>query len=106
MFSKTLSASAFASAYGDNLKNTFKGSPKLGSFSPSDVSFSRKKETRFMVSATSIEANNLLLTGVVFHPFEELKRSDVAAIPIAPQVSMARQNFVDECEAAINEQIK
>ncbi|PIA59534.1 hypothetical protein AQUCO_00400434v1 [Aquilegia coerulea] len=43
-------------------------------------------------------------TGVVFEPFEEVK-NDHFIIPSVPQVSLARQKFVDECEAAINEQI-
>jgi ferritin heavy chain len=37
-----------------------------------------------------------VLSGVVFQPFEEIKG----------ELSLARQKFVDECEAAINEQIK
>jgi len=44
-------------------------------------------------------------TGVVFEPFQELKK-DYLAVPIAQNVSLARQNFSDEAEAAINEQIK
>lgn len=107
MFSKTVSASAYVSAStpGDALKSAFKGSSKLGSFSASAVSFSQKTKTSFKVSATSIEADNFPLTGVVFQPFEELKK-DVLAVPIAPQVSTARQKYTDECEAAVNEQIK
>lgn len=106
MFSKTVSASALASAPapGDTLKSAFKGSSKLGSFSPSAGSFSQKTKSSFKVSATSIEADNFPLTGVVFQPFEELKK-EVLAVPIAPQVSLARQKYSDECEAAINEQI-
>jgi ferritin heavy chain len=41
----------------------------------------------------------------VFQPFEEVKREDFL-VPISSQVSLARQFYVDECEAAINEQIK
>ncbi|WJX23344.1 Dysferlin [Trifolium repens] len=44
------------------------------------------------------------LTGVIFEPFEEVKK-DYLAVPIVPQVSLARQNFSDECESVINEQI-
>lgn len=44
------------------------------------------------------------LTGVIFEPFEEVKK-DYLAVPIVPQVSLARQNFADECESVINEQI-
>jgi len=45
------------------------------------------------------------LTGVIFEPFQELKK-DYLAVPIAPNVSLSRQNYSDEAEAAINEQIK
>lgn len=45
------------------------------------------------------------LTGVIFEPFQEVKK-DVLAVPISPNVSLARQNYQDESEAAINEQIK
>jgi len=45
------------------------------------------------------------LTGVIFEPFEEVKK-DYLAVPIVPQVSLARQNYADECESVINEQIK
>lgn len=60
-----------------------------------------------MVSA-SVETsnnNNLPLTGVVFQPFEEVKKESFM-LPIAPQVSITRQSFSDDCESAINEQIK
>lgn len=45
------------------------------------------------------------LTGVIFEPFEEVKK-DYLATPIAANVSLARQNFDNGSEAAINEQIK
>lgn len=64
----------------------------------------KQRNTRsLVVSATSGET--LPLTGVIFHPFEEVKREEFI-VPISPQVSLARQYYVDECEAAINEQIK
>ncbi|KAH9613652.1 hypothetical protein KSS87_020418 [Heliosperma pusillum] len=44
------------------------------------------------------------VTGIVFEPFEEVK-SDNLMTPISQQISLARQNFVDECESAINHQI-
>nr|BAK09173.1 ferritin [Tamarix androssowii] len=59
---------------------------------------------RLVVSASAPEANNRPLTGVVFKPFEEVKK-ELQMVPTLPQVSLARQKFVDECEAAINEQI-
>ena len=103
MFSKTVSvsASSLTTKGGDTFKSAVDGS----SFSKlKSLSFSQKTRS-FKVSATSIEANNFALTGVVFQPFEELKK-DYLAVPIIPHVSMARQTYSDECEAAINEQIK
>ncbi|KAF0889886.1 hypothetical protein E2562_033856 [Oryza meyeriana var. granulata] len=45
-----------------------------------------------------------VLSGVLFQPFEELK-GELSLVPQAKDQSLARQKFVDECEAAINEQI-
>jgi len=45
-----------------------------------------------------------VLTGVVFQPFEEIK-GELSLVPQTADKSLARQKFVDECEAAINEQI-
>ena len=44
-------------------------------------------------------------SGVVFQPFEEIK-GELSLVPQTADKSLARQKFVDECEAAINEQIK
>ncbi|TYI87751.1 hypothetical protein E1A91_D04G157900v1, partial [Gossypium mustelinum] len=54
--------------------------------------------------SASLETENLALTGVVFQPFDEFKKEDFD-IPVTPQVSLARQKYTDDCEAAINEQI-
>ncbi|CAL4939567.1 unnamed protein product [Urochloa decumbens] len=45
-----------------------------------------------------------VLSGVVFQPFEEIK-GELSLVPQSSDKSLARQKFVDECEAAINEQI-
>ncbi|KAG8089306.1 hypothetical protein GUJ93_ZPchr0011g27445 [Zizania palustris] len=45
-----------------------------------------------------------VLSGVVFQPFEELK-GELSLVPQAKDQSLARQRFLDDCEAAINEQI-
>uniref|UniRef100_A0A6N2K8X4 Ferritin n=1 Tax=Salix viminalis TaxID=40686 RepID=A0A6N2K8X4_SALVM len=63
--------------------------------------FSRKKRNTSLVVCS---ATGGALTGLVFQPFEEVKREDFL-VPISRQVSLARQFYVDECEAAINEQI-
>ncbi|KAG0466350.1 hypothetical protein HPP92_017930 [Vanilla planifolia] len=44
------------------------------------------------------------LTGVLFEPFEEVLR-ELALVPNSPDISLARQKYVDACEVAINEQI-
>nr|ABK54364.1 chloroplast ferritin [Glycine max] len=49
-------------------------------------------------------ASTVPLSGVIFEPFEEVKKGELA-VPTAPQVSLARQNYADECESDINEQI-
>ncbi|KAL5720931.1 bacterial non-heme ferritin [Ranunculus cassubicifolius] len=73
--------------------------------SPSLLSFSKKNNNGgFSVLAAAKNSNSRLSTGVVFEPFEEVK-DEHFLIPSVPQASLARQKFVDECEAAINEQI-
>ena len=47
----------------------------------------------------------LFRSGVIFEPFVEVKK-ELDLVPSMPQVSLARQKFTDESEAAINEQIK
>ncbi|KAL2484881.1 Ferritin-1 [Abeliophyllum distichum] len=80
-------------------------SSNLSSLSSSSSVFNlvlpKKRLTGFAVYA---EKSSLPLTGVVFQPFEEVKK-DALTVPISPQLSLARQRFSEECEAAINEQI-
>jgi ferritin heavy chain len=45
------------------------------------------------------------VAGVIFEPFEEVK-STLALVPQEIDQSLARHKYLDECEAAINEQIK
>lgn len=70
---------------------------KLGCISP--------RTKRSLKVSAAVDANSMTLTGVVFQPFEEVKR-EVLDVPISPLLSLARQKYEDECEAAINEQIK
>ncbi|KAK2414759.1 ferritin-3, chloroplastic [Trifolium repens] len=78
------------------------GFKKLNSLSFCNLRVDKKWGSgKFMVSAA---ATTVPLTGVIFEPFEEVKK-DYLAVPIVPQVSLARQNFSDECESVINEQI-
>lgn len=46
------------------------------------------------------------ITGIIFQPFEELKQIEASLVPIALDQSLARQKYTDDCEAAINVQIK
>ena len=45
------------------------------------------------------------LTGVNFQPFVEI-RDHIFMVPSSSSVSLARQNFSESCESALNEQIK
>ncbi|KAA8517456.1 hypothetical protein F0562_017749 [Nyssa sinensis] len=78
-------------------------SSSLSSTSAAISLMPRRRGDGFVVSA-SMETGNLPLTGVVFQPFEEVKK-EALMVPISPQLSLARQRFLEECEAAINEQI-
>ncbi|QCD98624.1 ferritin-3, chloroplastic [Vigna unguiculata] len=49
-------------------------------------------------------SNNRPLTGVVFEPFEEVKK-ELDLVPTLPEASLARQKYTNECEAVVNEQI-
>ncbi|GMY25591.1 ferritin-3, chloroplastic [Fagus crenata] len=69
----------------------------------SSLSFGQRKCDKTIVSVSN-EIVNTPLSGVLFLPFEELK-NDAFVVPVAPQVSLARQSYSDECETAINEQI-
>ncbi|KAG8390142.1 hypothetical protein BUALT_Bualt01G0052800 [Buddleja alternifolia] len=48
--------------------------------------------------------NTKPLSGVVFEPFEEVKK-ELLLVPTVPHDSLARQKFSNESESAINEQI-
>lgn len=70
----------------------------------------RRHNKSLAVFASNENANDnatstMTLTGVLFQPFEEVKRDDFL-VPMSPNVSLARQRYSDDCEAAINEQIK
>ncbi|KAK4489292.1 hypothetical protein RD792_005096 [Penstemon davidsonii] len=89
---------ALLNAHGENL------SPLLSSASSSSCSFTQKKSGNGCVVCASKNTNSKPLTGVVFQPFEEVKK-ELTLVPTVPQDSLARQKFTDESEAAINEQI-
>ena len=64
----------------------------------------KPRSSKFMASVSK-ETDVMPLEGVIFQPFEEVK-NEAFVVPVNPQVSLARQYYADECEAAINEQIK
>lgn len=79
-------------------------SSPFSSYGSSLKSFHRNSGFQVLVCAAK-GSNNRPLTGVVFEPFEEVKK-ELMLVPASPQQSLARQKYLDECEAAINEQIK
>ncbi|KAK9742311.1 hypothetical protein RND81_03G163100 [Saponaria officinalis] len=70
--------------------------------SPAAATAVRFPARNLVVSAAA--ESNRSLTGVIFEPFEEVKK-ELSMVPNVPQVSLARQKYTDESEAAINEQI-
>lgn len=78
--------------------------PSYSSSLNHSFSSQRKSDKKFAVFASN-EIVTAPKGGVVFEPFEELK-NDAFVVPVDPHVSLARQRYSDECEAAINEQIK
>ncbi|XP_010554686.1 PREDICTED: ferritin-4, chloroplastic-like [Tarenaya hassleriana] len=65
---------------------------------------SGKSGTQSFFVRASKGSTTRTLTGVVFEPFEEVKK-ELDLVPTLPQLSLARQKYSDECEAAVNEQI-
>ncbi|XP_041996760.1 ferritin-4, chloroplastic-like isoform X1 [Salvia splendens] len=112
MFLEAISAVSLPSAASlgalSNLPNAAAANPNLSWLSGSScfrgLVLAKKSENGFVASASSNHAVTVPLAGVVFHPFEEVKKEELA-IPIAPDLSIARHKFSQECESAINEQI-
>ncbi|KAG5533552.1 hypothetical protein RHGRI_027664 [Rhododendron griersonianum] len=95
MLLKTAPAFALLNTQGDNRP-------------PSGISQSKGGNGLVVVCASkgsSSSSNSRSVTGVVFEPFEEVKK-ELMLVPNVPQASLARQKYADHCEAAINEQIK
>ncbi|KAK7390316.1 hypothetical protein VNO78_25618 [Psophocarpus tetragonolobus] len=78
--------------------------PKKLTFSSFSLSFSNKSGGSRNLRVCAASNSPAPLTGVIFEPFQELKK-DYLAVPIVQNVSLARQNYADDSEAAINEQI-
>ncbi|KAJ6720624.1 FERRITIN [Salix viminalis] len=104
MLLKASPAISLLNTTGDHPGSLF---PSVSSLSNKNLSVSpsfRSKTGSGHVACASKGANNKPLTGVVFDPFEEVKK-ELNLVPNVPQVSLARQKFTDGSEAAINEQI-
>ncbi|KAF2296306.1 hypothetical protein P3X46_014435 [Hevea brasiliensis] len=102
MLLKAAPAFSLLSTHGDNLGPLFSSvSSSFNSLSP--TIFRGKTGTGFVLCASK-GSNDKPLTGVIFEPFEEVKK-ELSLVPTVPQVSLARQKYSDECEAAVNEQI-
>ncbi|KAL2549809.1 Ferritin-2 [Forsythia ovata] len=95
MLLKVAPAFGLLNSHADNLSSLFS--------SAAQKNFVGKSGNGLVLCATK-HTNNKPLTGVVFEPFEEVKK-ELMLVPTVPQDSLARQKFADECEAAINEQI-
>ncbi|KAK4436481.1 Ferritin-2, chloroplastic [Sesamum alatum] len=99
MLLKAASAFGLLNSHGENL------SPLFSSASPSSFqSFVGRKGNGGCVVCVAKQTYSKPLTGVVFEPFEEVKK-ELMLVPTVPQDSLARQKYTDECEAALNEQI-
>ncbi|KAL2317094.1 hypothetical protein Fmac_030970 [Flemingia macrophylla] len=95
MLLQTLAASASASSL--SLFNPNAEPARL-------VSFGERSVRGSVICAAKGSTNHRALTGVIFEPFEEVKK-ELDLVPTVPQASLARQKYVDESEAAVNEQI-
>ncbi|VFQ72807.1 unnamed protein product [Cuscuta campestris] len=85
-------------SHGDKL------SPLFSNASPSTSRLPANTAGNALAVCASKGANNKPVTGVLFEPFEEVKKEHML-VPTGHLTSLARQVFVDECESAINEQI-
>ncbi|RAL51313.1 hypothetical protein DM860_010815 [Cuscuta australis] len=85
-------------SHGDKL------SPLFSNASPSTSRLPANTAKNALAVCASKGANNKPVTGVLFEPFEEVKKEHML-VPTGHLTSLARQVFVDECESAINEQI-
>lgn len=73
--------------------------------SASLLRFPLKSSRNWPTTATAGAGDGEPITGVVFQPFEELRR-EVDLVPSVLDQSLARQKYPNDCESAINEQIK
>jgi ferritin heavy chain len=70
----------------------------------SGLSFSAAARSGYGDDLVVSVGNNKPLAGEMFDPFKEVKK-ELDMVPTLPHVSLARQKYADECEAALNDQI-
>lgn len=87
------------------LRTAAASASSLSLFSPTSEPLRSVPARGLVVRAAKGSTNHRALTGVIFEPFEEVKK-ELDLVPTVPQASLARQKYVDESEAAVNEQIK
>nr|KYP56480.1 hypothetical protein KK1_002721 [Cajanus cajan] len=78
--------------------------PSFSPLNPSSSCTTRHSHPKTFLPCATKGSNNRPLTGVVFEPFEEVKK-ELDLVPTLPQASLARQKYSHDCEATINEQI-
>ncbi|KAL3717007.1 hypothetical protein ACJRO7_008567 [Eucalyptus globulus] len=100
-------SSSLVSAFSPSPSDKLSSMSMASSFAPPPSfppSSSRRKNVRAARVRASAEGGGPALTGIVFEPFQEVKREDLA-VPLSPYLSLARQCYAEDCEAAINKQI-
>lgn len=102
MLLKAAPAFGLLNSHGESLSGLFSSASSFSSLSIKN--FEGRNGNGFVVFAAK-HANSKPSTGVVFEPFEEVKK-ELMLVPSVPQDSLARHKYADECEAAINDQIK
>ncbi|CAN0899830.1 Ferritin-2, chloroplastic [Linum grandiflorum] len=105
MFLRTPPSSSITAKHGESLFAGHGNSFSTASAASPIPAQGRDKRSSSLVASAAVGEVNSALTGIVFKPFEEVKREEFM-VPISPQVSIARQSYIDESESAINEQIK
>lgn len=106
MFLKPFSSFSLSSMQRDGLSIPCLISKRSSSFSCNyGFNSSPEKMKKFLVSVSNSNTVPPLMEGFLFLPFEEVKKGDLH-IPEDPQLSLGRQYYSDECEIALNEQIK
>nr|AAZ04239.1 ferritin [Avicennia marina] len=99
---KAAPAYGLLNSRGENLSALFSPASSSASSFPAK-NFEGRNGNAFVVFAAK-QTSSKALTGVVFEPFEEVKK-ELLLVPSVPQASLARHKYADDCEAAINEQI-